>query len=45
VRAIIVDAKNAAARRFYEHFNFEAFPEDNKRLFLLIKDLRKSLTA
>lgn len=43
VRAIIVDAKNDAARRFYEHFNFEAFPKDEKRLFLLIKDLRKIL--
>jgi GNAT superfamily N-acetyltransferase len=43
LRAIIVDAKNAAARRFYEHFNFETFPEENNRLFLLIKDLRNSL--
>lgn len=43
LRAIIVDAKNDAARRFYEHFDFEAFPEDSGRLFLLINDLRKSL--
>lgn len=43
VRAIIVDAKDDAARRFYEHFNFEGFPEDSRRLFLLIKDLRKSI--
>lgn len=43
VRAIIVDAKNDVARRFYAHFGFEAFPEDSGRLFLLIKDLRKSL--
>lgn len=43
VRAVIVDAKNDAARRFYAHFDFEAFPEDPDRLFLLIKDLRKGL--
>lgn len=43
VRAVIVDAKNDAARRFYEYFDFEAFPDDPKRLFLLIKDLRRSI--
>jgi GNAT superfamily N-acetyltransferase len=43
IRAIIVDAKQDAARRFYEHFDFEAFPGNPARLFLLIKDLRKSL--
>jgi len=41
VRAVIVDAKNDVARRFYEHFDFEVFPEDSKRLILLTKDLRK----
>lgn len=41
VRAMIVDAKNEEARKFYEHFDFEGFPEDRNRLFLLIKDLRR----
>lgn len=45
VRAFIVNAKDDAARRFYEHFNFEGFPEDSRRLFLLIKDLRKSIMS
>ena len=43
VRAVIVDAKNDAARSFYEYYDFEVFPENSKRLYLLIKDLRKSL--
>ena len=43
VRAVIVDAKNEAAQRFYEHYDFEVFPENPKRLYLLIKDLRKNL--
>ena len=41
VRAVIVDAKNDAARLFYKHFNFAPFPDDSDRLFLLIKDLDK----
>jgi GNAT superfamily N-acetyltransferase len=45
VRAVIVDAKNADARRFYRHFNFEAFAEDANRLFLLVKDLRRMLSG
>jgi predicted N-acetyltransferase YhbS len=41
VRAVIVDAKNDAARLFYQHFNFAPFPGEKNRLFLLIKDLDK----
>lgn len=43
VRAVIVDAKNEAARSFYEYYDFEVFPENPKRLYLLIKDMRKNL--
>lgn len=43
VRAVIVDAKNDAARLFYQHFNFASFPDDANRLFLLIKDIEKMI--
>ena len=41
VRAFAVHAKDAAARRFYEHFDFEPPPTDPMHLFVLIKDLRR----
>jgi ribosomal protein S18 acetylase RimI-like enzyme len=41
MRAVIVDAKNKAARRFYQHLNFEVFPEGPNRLFLLMKYLTR----
>jgi len=41
IRALIVHAKDDAARRFYEHFNFDPSPTDSYHLYLLIKDLRK----
>ena len=34
-------AKDAPARRFYEHFEFAPSPIDPLDLFLLIKDLRQ----
>jgi GNAT superfamily N-acetyltransferase len=40
IRALAVHAKDAPARRFYEHFNFVASPSDPLHLFVLIKDLR-----
>jgi GNAT superfamily N-acetyltransferase len=40
IRAMAVHAKDAPARRFYEHFNFVASPTDPLHLFVLIKDLR-----
>ena len=44
IRAMIVHAKDDAARRFYEHFNFDPSPTDPYHLYLLIKDLRKAAT-
>jgi GNAT superfamily N-acetyltransferase len=41
IRAFAVHAKDASARRFYEHFDFTASPTDPLHLFLLIKDLRR----
>ena len=42
IRAVIVHAKDDAARRFYEHFDFDPSPTDTYHLYLLIKDLRKA---
>jgi GNAT superfamily N-acetyltransferase len=41
IRAFAVHAKDALARRFYEHFDFVASPTDPLHLFLLTKDLRR----
>jgi GNAT superfamily N-acetyltransferase len=41
IRAVIVHAKDDAARRFYEHFDFDPSPTDPYHLYLLIKDLRR----
>ena len=38
-RALLVHAKNDAARKFYEHFNFEQSASDPYHLFLIMKDL------
>jgi GNAT superfamily N-acetyltransferase len=43
VRAVMVHAIDEAARRFYEHFDFEPSPVDPFQLLLLLKDLRKAL--
>lgn len=43
VRAVMVHAIDEAARRFYEHFEFEPSPFDPFQLLLLLKDLRKAL--
>lgn len=43
VRVVMVHAIDEAARRFYEHFEFEASPVDPFQLLLLLKDLRKAL--
>lgn len=40
IRAILVHAKDAAARRFYERFEFMASPSDPLHLLLLMKDVR-----
>jgi GNAT superfamily N-acetyltransferase len=41
IRAFAVHAKDAPARRFYEHFGFVTSPTDPLHLFLLVKDLRR----
>lgn len=43
VRAVMVHAIDDAARRFYEHFEFEPSPVDPFQLLLLLKDLRKAI--
>lgn len=40
VRAIVVHAKNEAARSFYQRFDFQPSPTDPLHLFALIKDLK-----
>lgn len=40
VRALVVHAKNEAARSFYERFDFQPSPTDPLHLFALVKDLR-----
>jgi len=40
LRAVIVDAKDEPARRFYQRYGFESFPGDPLRLALLVKDAR-----
>jgi hypothetical protein len=34
-----VDAKDEAARRFYLHYDFLSFPENEKRVFLPMKTI------
>lgn len=42
IRAILVHAKDAAARSFYEKYGFEPSPLDPLQLLLLMKDARKA---
>ncbi len=42
-RAVMVHAKDDAAKAFYQRFGFEASPADPFRLFLLMKDIKASL--
>ena len=43
LRAVIVHAKDAQAKAFYEKFGFEASPLDQSHLMLLLKDVRKTV--
>jgi GNAT superfamily N-acetyltransferase len=43
VRAIIVDAIDESARRFYLKHGFASFPQDSMRLMMLLKDVRISM--
>jgi predicted GNAT family N-acyltransferase len=43
VYAIVVEAKNEHATRFYRSFGFKQFPESPRRLFLLTSTARAAL--
>lgn len=43
MRAIIVDAKDEQAKAFYLRFDFTPFSENSIRLYILLKDLKKTL--
>lgn len=42
-RCLLVHAKDDAARRWYEHWEFEPSPTDPYNLFLMLKDLKSLL--
>lgn len=42
-RAILVHVKHERAKSFYEYFGFEPSPIDPLHLYLLIKDIKKTL--
>ncbi|MCA9859382.1 MAG: GNAT family N-acetyltransferase [Thermomicrobiales bacterium] len=43
IRALAVHAKDDDARRYYERFSFESSPLDPLLLYMLIKDVRRSI--
>ena len=43
IRALAVHAKDDAARRYYEQFDFLPSPADPLHLFVLLKDIRRQL--
>jgi GNAT superfamily N-acetyltransferase len=43
IRAVLVHAKDEAARRWYQGFDFQPSPTDPYHLFLLMKDLKALL--
>lgn len=43
IRAIAVHAKDERACRYYEQFDFEPSPTDPLHLFVLMKDIRRTL--
>ena len=45
VRAVLVHAKDDNAKGFYEHFNFEPSPNDPYHVMLIMKDLRRIISA
>lgn len=42
-RAVLVHAKDAEAKGFYEHFDFEPSPSDPYHLLLIMKDVKRIL--
>jgi predicted N-acetyltransferase YhbS len=45
IRAIVVDAIDEDAKAFYRAFDFEAWPLDGLRMWLMMKDLTATLKA
>ncbi len=45
IRAVLVDAIDEEAKKFYSGFDFVPFPADALRMWLLMKDLLKTLKA
>ena len=43
IRALVVHAKDDAAKRYYEQFDFVPSPTDPLHLFVLLKDLRRMI--
>jgi GNAT superfamily N-acetyltransferase len=43
IRALLVHAKDDAAKAFYERYDFERSATDPYHLFLVVKDIRRSL--
>ena len=43
IRCLLVHAKDAAARQWYESWEFEQSPTDSYHLFLMLKDLKRLL--
>ncbi|MEZ4530267.1 MAG: GNAT family N-acetyltransferase [Thermomicrobiales bacterium] len=43
IRALAVHAKNSEARRYYERFGFESSPIEPLHLYMLMKDVRRSI--
>jgi GNAT superfamily N-acetyltransferase len=43
IRALVVHAKDDAAKRYYEQFDFVPSPTDPLHLFVLLRDLRRML--
>lgn len=44
IRCLLVHAKDDAARRWYEYWEFESSPTDPYHLFLMLKDLKGMLS-
>jgi GNAT superfamily N-acetyltransferase len=44
-RAVLVHAKDEAAKAFYQHFGFEPSPVDELHLYLLMKDIKASVAS
>ncbi|MBY0508885.1 MAG: GNAT family N-acetyltransferase [Rhodospirillaceae bacterium] len=43
IRALVVHAKDDEARGFYERYGFEPSPTDIHHLYILLKDVRKTM--